>query len=313
MPLLAAPHPGEALPAWLLRFAEPIDVTPAILLLDPEDRSIIRDGGWWRRPPDALLERISRRTGISMAVVKSMTFSNWSKEPQADEIALRFARHRVRRLPKGAPRRHYGVCHPCLAEAAAPYLRKEWTLGWMAVCEKHARVLQAGCQRCRTLFTLPLVHSAYPAWAALFRCRSGCSLAAQRSAAAHPLALQLQGTLLRGRSADAVEWPGIGRLGWADGIALIDMVLALAWLGSDRKARERCFGEIERGLELTAPLEGSSYDGLLLAAWILQDFLARVRWLEQTLKTDPLEARLLRNSRLRAEPRERLVALLRGA
>ncbi len=40
------------------------------------------------------------------------------------------------------------VCGECLAEDEIPYLRREWLIGWQAVCPRHRKVLMRGCPHC---------------------------------------------------------------------------------------------------------------------------------------------------------------------
>jgi hypothetical protein len=111
LPLLAAPIVGEALPAWLHRFAEPLPLSPASLLLADEPEELPVDDTWWRRPSATLLARLAARTETNASVLKTLTFSDWREHRTEDEVLRRFARGRVRtaRLP-AYPKRRFGVC-----------------------------------------------------------------------------------------------------------------------------------------------------------------------------------------------------------
>jgi hypothetical protein len=119
----------------------------------------------------------------------------------------------------------------------------------------------------------------------------------------------LQGSLVVGRNTGVVDWPNIGRLGWSHAIALIDLILALVWLESDPDRRNRCVQQIENELHLKRGIGQSSYDGLLLAGWILQNFPERARWLARELNTSSLEERIASNTRLDVRARSILLEL----
>jgi hypothetical protein len=164
LPLLATPIAGEALPAWLHRFAAILDVSPVTLLFEREYVELPRDDTWWRRPPSLLLERLARRTGMHVADLQTMTFSHWTPSASVDEIRCRFARSRVHKvLPGVYAQRRFAVCPRCLASDTAPYLRKNWTLGWVTVCDEHALVLNTLCKHCPGGFRTPLCIRRCPA------------------------------------------------------------------------------------------------------------------------------------------------------
>ena len=66
LPPLAAPIEGEGLPAWLHRFAEPLDLPPAILMFDAADAKRLANPLWWRHPPLAVLERLAAHSGAPL-------------------------------------------------------------------------------------------------------------------------------------------------------------------------------------------------------------------------------------------------------
>jgi hypothetical protein len=59
LPRLVDPIEGEALPAWLRRFAEPLDLPPGVLMFDEADAKRLANPSWWRQPPLAVLERLA--------------------------------------------------------------------------------------------------------------------------------------------------------------------------------------------------------------------------------------------------------------
>jgi hypothetical protein len=131
----------------------------------------------------------------------------------------------------------------------------------------------------------------------------------EQPAEARPIALQLQASLIAGRSAGAVDLPSIGPIPWSISVALIDFVLSIAWTPSENEARRRCVEMLEKQLECEEPLKGSCHDGLTIAGWILMDWPARLYWIAQALKSPPPEERLRRSQGLEPELRNRLSAL----
>jgi hypothetical protein len=87
--------------------------------------------------------------GRTALLLQSMTFSAWNANPATDDVTWRFARPRMYQIerpgdsdasPQRVPR--------CVAGDKVPFVRKEWTLGWVAVCEEHSLVLNTSCSHC---------------------------------------------------------------------------------------------------------------------------------------------------------------------
>ncbi|WP_183257679.1 MULTISPECIES: TniQ family protein [unclassified Bradyrhizobium] len=56
---------------------------------------------------------------------------------------------RVRRRPaRPTVGRSVAVYPSRLAEDDIPYIRREWTIGWLAVCPRHQCVLVSNCPSC---------------------------------------------------------------------------------------------------------------------------------------------------------------------
>ncbi len=72
LPQLAIPLPDEALPAWMFRFADSLEVTPEALLLEPFDTHLRHNPSWWRKPDPLVLKRLSARTGESITQLELM-------------------------------------------------------------------------------------------------------------------------------------------------------------------------------------------------------------------------------------------------
>jgi hypothetical protein len=293
LPLLATPIAGEALPAWLHQFAATLEVSPVTLLFEREYGKLPHDDTWWRKPPDLLLERLASRTGTRMALLQTMTFSQWMESPATDEVHSRFARSRVHKMPKVYSQRRFAVCPRCLAADATPYLRKHWTLGWITICDEHALVLNALCQYCPLGLRIPLLHTRDPYQ--VDRCRyCGDALIDQPVRRAHPLALRLQSALLACRTTGRVEWPSLPGMDWDTTIALIDLVLGLVWNTVNAPWREGYLKRIQNELGLADRIGHGGYEGVLLAAWHLEEWPYRLLAAIKELNMPSLEVQLMR-------------------
>jgi hypothetical protein len=285
LPRLVEPIEGEALPAWLHRFAEPLDLPPGVLMFDEVDAKRLANPSWWRQPPLALLERLAARSGVPLCTLQSMTFSTWNVDPATDDVTGRFARQRMHKLERlSIPARRHGVCPRCIAGDEVPFVRKEWTLGWVAVCETHALVLNISCSQCRSAFILPPLRSPGYGWLTGKRCRCGAIIGDEPVIVAHSLAVRFQSALHTGRATGSFEWPGLGSLSWTTAVALIDLILGIAWIGSRPELRRLCFARLEYELGLTSRFGSRGYDGLLIAAWVLDQWPGRALSLSSELK-----------------------------
>ncbi|MGY3146489.1 hypothetical protein ACVWYQ_003488 [Bradyrhizobium sp. USDA 3397] len=157
LPLRAfvAPLPDEALPSWLLRYAQPFAVAPDALLLGDGERNRANHPDWWRKPDPLVVAALARGTGVSSGRIRSLTFADWPDDGHADAMPERFSRQRfVSERPSHQPRR-IGVCPDCLAEDEAPYVRRTWTISWLVACPTHGTVLLRTCPECGAKLRLP--------------------------------------------------------------------------------------------------------------------------------------------------------------
>lgn len=282
LPVLAAPFTDEALAGWVHRFARPLDVPPSLLLFELADRPFIARRAWWHRPPTALLERLARRTGLSMTDIEAMTFSHWTSDAASNEAAERFARVRAWHLPHVSyPLHSYAVCTRCLAEDPVPYIRKTWTLGWFGVCETHGLVLVTDCPECRLRFRIPSLIAKET-----FRpdhCQCGRHLSGVVQRPGHELAIRLQRALLTGSKQADIHLPALGMLQWPLAMALFDVLLDMMWFEAVPRSEHPLFACMKEDLRLTAGLGTESYDGLLILAWLLEQWPQRVHAAVATL------------------------------
>lgn len=285
LPLFAAPLPGEALTGWMHRFAGPLGVRPELLFFDPEDRPFITRRAWWHRPPPALLERLARRTGLSTTDLRAMTFSHGTSDASSDEPADRFARVRTWCMPRvSAPLHRYDVCPRCLAEDPIPYIRKTWTLGWFSVCPAHRLLLVAQCPECRGRFRTPTLFSRGTFRPDHCHCRHHLLGIVQRPA--HELTLQLQLALLIGSERAAIDLPALGRLPWPVAMALFDVLLDMMWLEAVPRPTHPLFRRMQDELRIADRIGESSYDGLLILAWLLEHWPQRLHAAIEALEAE---------------------------
>lgn len=116
--------------------------------------------------------------------------------------------------------------------------------------------------------------------------------------------------LIAGRGAQSFEWAGLGVLQWSTAVALIDLILGIAWIGSRLDLRRRCFEQIEDDLGATQRVGSGCYEGLAIAGWVLEQWPDRAYVLSAGLKVPPPLQQLVLCEHLAADIRDDLKALL---
>ena len=272
-----APLPDEALASWLLRFAQPFSIAPDALLLGDGERDLTRHPDWWRKPNPLIVTALARGTGVSRERIRSLSFVDWPDDGHADAVPERFSRQRfTSERPTHQPRR-IGVCPDCLAEDEVPYVRRIWTIGWLAACPTLGTVLVRACPECGAKQRLPAVSDA--AHFAPDRCaRCSHRLAGAKSILAADPVLRFQRRILDGRPGGMVELPEIGKISWPVAVALFDALLGAVWIDTKPTARNVLFARIARDLG-TAPLDerADGYQGLAILAWMLDAWPTRTQ------------------------------------
>lgn len=279
LPGRAAPLPGEALASWLLRYAEPFGLSPEELLFRVCDAELAGDGEWWRRPHPALIERLAQATGVDPPTITNMTFAAWSGDDADDDMRERFSWQRFHLArPTHRQQRRIAVCPLCLTEDEPSYVRRDWMLGWAAVCPAHNAVLVTDCPDCGVKLRIPGLNSRE--YLAPDRCpRCSFRLANIPPRSAHRAAVALQERLIEARGDNALDLPGHDPVPWPVAIALLDVLLGAVWIDTRVVARRRLFARIERdfGCDVLGTEPTTSYDGLLILAWMLEGWPDRVR------------------------------------
>jgi hypothetical protein len=279
LPGRVAPLPGEALGSWLLRYAEPFGLAPEALLLRSCDIELAAATEWWRRPHRALIDGLAQQTGVGAAEIGAMTFADWLGDGRSDEMPERFSRLRFHiARPVTRQMRRTSVCPRCIAEDEIPYIRRNWTLGWITACPVHGTVLVSECPDCGTKLRLPRLSSGdYFAPDRCARCAFRLRRADDRCA--HESVLDLQARMLGGRDRGVFDLPGHGIIPWPVAMALFDVLLGAVWIETKPSARTRLFARIAKdiGRDELGENAASSYEGLAILAWILAGWPDRLR------------------------------------
>ena len=151
-PVHPQPQDDEVLSSWMIRLAQGNGFKIHSFYADffGHERQI-----WTRdvdhHAPDWLIDGLAMRTGVPTMRIISTTlraFESYVFERLNEAGATRWLTplsvyHRTRRA--------YGqqFCPLCLEEDERPYLRRNWRLSFVAVCIRHAVLLQDRCGACR--------------------------------------------------------------------------------------------------------------------------------------------------------------------
>lgn len=274
LPLYVQPAPEEALLSWLLRLATRLGVSFHVLARQAfgvDDRS--GHTRWWDRPHPWTLARISERTGVSVAQLRSMTFAGFEPAYRDDEAPARFAGRRYDSRGREQRAYRFAACGHCLAQDAKRYLRTSWLLGWAAVCPHHGTILIERCRTCgASLRAAPFTISVSFSPGTCVRC--GSELFDGRVRAAHPAAVRMQTALLRGKQVGVTELEGLGQFTWKEIVAFIDVLVGMVWTDLTLAEQEEIFLSYTSD-PLTRPrAEDAAYDcrhaSLQFVAWLIE-------------------------------------------
>jgi len=228
---------------------------------------------WWRRPNPGHREILIERGGLTPKQLAAMTLEGWSIARQ-DERDERFGALTVqypkRRLKAG---RSMPVCGRCLAEDATPYLRRDWMIGWIAICPRHRTVLTRTCPGCeRKLVSRGLRERDV---IELQRCpRCEALLTDVGAEPAIDAAIKLQTAMLALKRTGASEIQGMGMIEWKAFTVILDLVLKAIWIKAKVNAREALFALILADLALDPDQRLTidwrrNYGVLVVMAWML--------------------------------------------
>jgi transposase len=246
--------------------------------------------GWWQRPSTDVMQTISLLTGIAIEFVRAATFDGWAHSCRHDDASDRFAaRHFRIARPDGRRMHRFVACPACLAGDVEPYVRKTWTLGWVAVCAVHRTVMLSVCPICRGMLRLP-AHSSLRPFAPQTCSRCGAGFTNVHTRHAHEAAIRLQHALLDIKRLGAATLPGLGMVEWPMAMAAADVLLGTIWIGTEPYLRGKLLRRIANDLGL-GQLRGGmadNYGGLLILAWLFDEWPDRLRTTMQVLRTAKL-------------------------
>ena len=316
LPVHVEPKVGEALYSWLVRLGHRLTLKPtdaALLAFGIESR---HRPEWWRRPSSAEIVTMVYRTGLSTERIEAMTLRAWALK-RSDERPERFEARAFQRQRAGsATVRPTPQCGACLSCDETPFIRLEWTIGWVAACPKHLTRLTANCAECGAVLRLPGLSLRRPV--VIGRCnRCERQIDGSRASPALPVVSEMQVCLLRLKHDGAGLLPGIGWVTWATMVELVDLVLSALWRWRALYARERLFRRIviDNGLQPEQRLQidwSSNYGTLLVLAWLLAEWPGRMTEAMELLRAPSLAELIDLVSKVGGAPDNQLAKLLTG-
>lgn len=275
LPVFIEPAEDEALISWLLRLAARLGVSLQVLARESFGISegIATDLGWWCRPPVAVLGRISDRTNITVSRLQRMTLGELQPPYHDDEAHARFAGKRYATSVGTLWSHRFAICGHCLRRDAAPYLRRAWLIGWMAVCPTHKIPLIDRCPGCRAPVRPPSfnrVGSFSPG--SCTRC--GLSFLLDLQTRANLSVTRLQAALIEAKFQGFTELSGVGRLTWQELVGLADVLLSTIWSAVAPDEREQLLKQYTfdplREIRPEVRTYDCRYDSLRFLAWLLE-------------------------------------------
>lgn len=282
LPIYLVPQADEALISWLSRLARRIgaqlfavaSAASRFLVVDPRRLS----EGSWQRPGPNFNKVISSMTGVAVETVRAMTFEDWVPVCRDEGVRGRLGTQFFRMArPADRGMRHFVVCPKCLAGDSEPYVRKTWTLGWVAICGRHSSVMLSACPKCFATFRLPVLSSLDSFRPEVCAC-CGATLTDAIAHEAHESAIQLQISLLDAKHHGRVTLVGLGVVDWAMAMAAIDALLGMVWIGTLHNHRRKLLTLIADDLGFDPFRRGmaDNYGCLLILAWLLDEWPHRL-------------------------------------
>jgi transposase len=303
LPVHIAPGNDEVLLSWLCRLSRHAELSPLAFMrrsfgIDPRAHP-----DWWRRPTLEHLSILSDRTGVSVNRLRDMTLIGWASA-RGDENAGRLRPSRILHGIQSVKHQWYmAVCPRCLVEEGGLYVRREWMIGWVAVCGRHGSVLAAHCPSCRTKLRSPSLAANVPLDVGRCRrCRKDLSAAPGDGGVPEPV-LRLQSMLVAIKRAGMGIVPGLGPIDWETLVALGDLILSTLWVDTIDYARERLFAEIVHDLDLPRVRRllidwPTNYGTLVLLTWLFAEWPARLNTFLSLLRSPTIDIMLARFSNL---------------
>ena len=270
LPIMVDPMEGEALISWCHRLGARLGFCPreTARMLGVDSR----DPAWWQRPRPETLLAISRRTGVSMKRVQTMTLLDWkglSSQRTSGQIVGRGTRDLHR---PGTTGQFCVVCPQCLVDDREPWLRLDWLTGWATVCPVHGTVFIELCGKCRSPVRMPTLKAQdTPTLGTCPNC--GARYCDAPSTNAHPAVIALQEPMFRAMREGEACFPGLQTCEWSTMAAFVAQISRTIWDARNGRPRHVLFVRIAEELSLpptTSVSWGRAYDLMLIAAWMLQ-------------------------------------------
>ena len=247
LPIMVDPMEGEALISWCHRLGARLGFRPRetarMLRVD------ISDPAWWQRPRPETLLAISRRTGVSMKRVQTMTLLDWkglSSQRTSGQIVGRGTRDLHR---PGATGQFCVVCPQCLVDDREPWLRLDWLTGWATVCPMHGTVFIELCGKCRSpVRMLTLKAQDRPTLGTCPNC--GARYCDAPSTNAHPAVVALQEPMFRAMREGEACFPGLQTCAWSTMAAFVAQISRTIWDARNGRPRHVLFVRIAEELSL---------------------------------------------------------------
>lgn len=293
LPVYTAPIAGEALLSWLCRLAAMVEQSPLAFARQAFGIDSTGNPEWWRRPTADQRSRLLAISGLAPKQLDEMTLDRWSTA-RNDENDRRFSPIRVLHPNlDGRAARSLFVCGACLTEDKTPYLRREWLIGWQAVCARHRTVLMRRCPHCDWKLISQWLRYKEPV--DLRRCkRCGGLLAETKRTAAFDGAIELQEAMLKVKRRGSGEIPGLGIIQWETFTVIVDLVMRAVWGKPAFHNREMLLAGVARDFSL--PLYEwrdidwtGNYGALVLMAWMLMDWPVRFRSTLELFDARPID------------------------
>lgn len=149
-PVKVRPLEDELLSSWLIRTALEHKTQPTTFtnLYLPETRNRLWAGDIELHADDALLQRLSAKSALSVEILTQMTFRAYEgvlfERLHPNTGGTPFL---LKYTMRGRWSRSPGIrwCPECLSEDEQPYFRKKWRLALFTVCLKHRKLLVDKC------------------------------------------------------------------------------------------------------------------------------------------------------------------------
>jgi len=257
--------------------------------------------------------RLVRREGVFLHSIGywSDVLRTWVGE--RERMPERFGRQRFTAARPSQQTRRIGVCPECLAEDDIPYIRRDWTIGWVGACAWHRAILVRACPECGAKLRLPSLGSG--AHFAPERC-TRCAFQLGRAPywlAPAPM-VQLQERLLNDRPSGSIKLPGMGAFDWSVAVVLFDALLGIVWFDTKPTARDQFFARTERDFDCEPFGDASDgADGLSILAWLLDAWPSHTQLAFAVLRASRPRRQMRRWPHLDPDVRAEVEAVLLGA